>query len=606
MKRTPVLVSLAIAALIALYAVGYSLGLSNGLDTLASRAEASLTRADDRLSGQLEKYQYFPSVIALHPAIKGLLADPSPAYVAQANLILERLALSSGALDIYVMDRSGTTLAASNHDLDRSFIGVNFAWRPYFKGAILGSLSRYLAVGSTSLQRGFYFAHPVYGDGGTITGVVAVKIDLARLETEWRGDQDVVFFSDENGAIFLSNRDSLLLKTSGGAQIDPETLADSRQYAGTIPQPLTGYGTDRFFSHEIWTDVAIDGVPSRVLHRSRQDDRIGLRAHTLVSTQDADTQGRLWGILAMAIGGVFILSVAIVIQRRNAMTAALALEERAKQTLESTVERRTRDLSIANTRLRQEVEERKTAEAELRRVQDELVQAGKLSALGEMSAGISHELNQPLAAIQTLADNAGLLLDREQPDMVRGNIAKISQMAERAGRIIRNLRAFARKEDEAITDVDLVQVVNDAISLSEPKLSRQDITLNWTPPAEPVHVRGGKVRLQQVIMNLVNNAADAMAGQRRKRCITITIQHVKGRIHLKVRDTGPGLAKPEQVFDPFYTTKTVGEGLGLGLSISYGIVQSFGGDISGKNHATGGATFTVRLTPSAPAARAAE
>lgn len=606
MKRTPVLVSLAIAALIALYASGYSLGLSSGLDRLASRAEASLTRADDRLSGQLEKYQYFPSVIALYPTIKQLLAAPDPGTVTQANLILERLALGSGALDIYVMDRSGMTVAASNHNLDRSFIGENFGWRPYFKGALLGSLSRYLAVGSTSLQRGFYFAHPVYGDGGPITGVVAVKIDLSRLETEWRGDQDVVFFTDENGAIFLSNRDSLLLKTLGGAQIDPDTLPDSRQYAGSVPQPLTGFETETDFGHEVWTDVAIDGVPSRVLHLSRQDDRIGLRAHTLVSTQDADTQGRLWGILAIAIGGVFILSVAIVIQRRNAMTAALALEERAKQTLETTVERRTRDLSVANARLRQEVEERAAAEAELRRVQDELVQAGKLSALGEMSAGISHELNQPLAAIQTLADNAGLLLERDQPDMVRGNITKISQMADRAGRIIRNLRAFARKEDETITDVDLVQVVNDAISLSEPKLSRQEVTLNWTPPADPVHVRGGKVRLQQVIMNLISNAADAMAGQRRKRSITITISHGKGRIHLKVRDTGPGLAKPDQVFDPFYTTKTVGEGLGLGLSISYGIVQSFGGDISGHNHASGGATFTVKLTPSTPAARAAE
>jgi two-component system C4-dicarboxylate transport sensor histidine kinase DctB len=190
--------------------------------------------------------------------------------------------------------------------------------------------------------------------------------------------------------------------------------------------------------------------------------------------------------------------------------------------------------------------------------------------------------------------------------MVRGNIAKISQMADRAGRIIRNLRAFARKEDEKITDVDLVQVVNDAISLSQPKLSRHEVTLNWTPPAEAVHVRGGKVRLQQVIMNLVNNATDAMAGQRRKRAITITVKPVKDRIHLKVRDTGPGLAKPDQVFDPFYTTKTVGEGLGLGLSISYGIVQSFGGEISGENHAGGGATFTVRLTPSAQAAQAAE
>lgn len=606
MKRTPVLVFLAISALGALFALGYGLGLKNGLDALASRAKASLTQADDRLAGQLEKFQYFPSVIAQHPAVADLLTEPTADKAERVNLVLERLALTSGALDIYLMDDGGTTIAASNHDLPRSFLGHNFAWRPYFKNAMLGALSRHHAVGTTSLQRGFYFSHPAYDRSGAIAGVIAVKIDLERLENEWRGDQEVVFFTDENGVIFVSNRDALLLETHDVPELDTESLPDRLQYATTAPEPLTGFERRHILGYEVWTNVEIDGVPSPALHLELDDLQIGMTAHTLFSTRDADIQARLWGILAASVGGILMLVAAIIVQRRNAMAAALAQEERAKQTLESTVERRTRALSVANTRLRQEVEERRAAEAELRRVQDELVQAGKLSALGEMSAGISHELNQPLAAIQTLADNAGLLLDREQTDMVRGNIARISQMAERAGRIIRNLRAFARKEDEKITDVDLVQVVNDAITLSEPKLARNDITLNWDPPSQEVLVRGGRVRLQQVIMNLISNAADAMAGQRRKRSITITIQQVKGRIHLKVRDTGPGLAKPEQVFDPFYTTKTVGEGLGLGLSISYGIVQSFGGDISGRNHASGGATFTVKLTPSTAAAKAAE
>jgi two-component system C4-dicarboxylate transport sensor histidine kinase DctB len=600
MRRGSILFSIGFTTLALLFALGYFLGYATGLRTLAERTEQSLVQVNERLLAQLEKYQYLPATIIGYPQLAAALASPDAASVSAANIALQRWALTSGALDIYLMDQQGTTIAASNFDLDRNFIGQNFSWRPYFKSAILGSLTRYNAVGTTSRQRGFYFAHPVYGADGSIIGVLAVKLDLGALESEWRGIPNAIFFSDSNNVIFVSNRDALVLGRIVGPDTKSEIEDAERQYAGIIPAPLTQYRSTSFLGYEIWRDVTLDGLPERGLHLSKHDLLINMDAHILVSIAGVEAQARVWGTLAASLGGILLLAGAVVQQRRLAMAAALLQEEQAKLTLETKVKERTRDLSVANTNLRREVDERIAAEAELRKVQDELVQAAKLSALGEMSAGISHELNQPLAAIQVLADNADLLLDRQDPAMVRENVGKISQMAERAGRIIRNLRAFARKEDETITDVDIHEVIKDAINLIRPKLTKQATELIWEPANRELLVRGGRVRLQQVIMNLIANASDAMMDQSDPRQVRITVTPVDDQIHVNVSDTGPGLKQPDQVFDPFYTTKTVGEGLGLGLSISYGIVQSFGGDISGTNNPEGGATFTVKLTPSKP------
>jgi two-component system C4-dicarboxylate transport sensor histidine kinase DctB len=260
------------------------------------------------------------------------------------------------------------------------------------------------------------------------------------------------------------------------------------------------------------------------------------------------------------------------------------------------VAERTRALSQTNAQLRREVAEREEAEAALKRAQADLVRAGKLTALGQMSAGISHELNQPLMAIQSFAENARQFIDRGQTEVAAGNLARISDLARRMGRIIRNLRAFARQESEPAARVDIVKTLEAAVELTQARLGRDGITLNWTPPEDQIWVRGGEVRLSQVFVNLVTNAADAMIGSESPE-ITIRIRQVERSVTVDVLDTGPGIDDPEKIFDPFYSTKEVGasEGMGLGLSISYGMVQSFGGDIHGRNRAEGGAVFTVTL-----------
>jgi len=214
-----------------------------------------------------------------------------------------------------------------------------------------------------------------------------------------------------------------------------------------------------------------------------------------------------------------------------------------------------------------------------------------------MSAGISHELNQPLMAIQQFADNGTALLDTGKTQSARDNLGRISDLAARAARIIRNLRAFARNEAEPAGKVDLGAVIDTAVELTEQRLGNEGVALDWHRPEFPVHVQAGEVRLGQVMVNLINNAVDAMAGQVDKH---IEISLLPGaHPTVTVRDNGPGISDPAKMFEPFYTTKEVGgeDGLGLGLSISYGLVESFGGRISGSNADDGGAIFRIELDP---------
>ncbi|MEP3299003.1 MAG: ATP-binding protein, partial [Pseudoruegeria sp.] len=324
---------------------------------------------------------------------------------------------------------------------------------------------------------------------------------------------------------------------------------------------------------------------------------VGMEGEVLISTAPAERIATLQALVAAALCLSFGAIWYVATERRRALSERLEIEARSNAALEARVAARTQELSNANLSLRKEISEKEEAEAALKKAQVDLVQAGKLSALGEMSAGISHELNQPLMAIQNFSDNAGLLLERGKTEVAANNVSRISDLARRMGRIIKNLRAFARQESEPMTNVDLSAVVEAALEVASSRLRQEGVLVNWVRPKNKITVRGGEVRLQQVVLNLVTNATDAM-GESDVKNIDISMELIDNKVVLSVRDTGPGLDDPEKIFDPFYTTKAVGraEGMGLGLSISYGLVQSFGGQIRGRNHADGGAVFTVELT----------
>ena len=571
LRRRIAVVMIFLAAVLGAAGGVWRYGYLQALDQLAQRGEADLTLAADRLTGQLQLYQQLAVLMAKHPAVAGYL---SGIQSGPSDELMQQAADKTSALDVLLVDHAGWVLASA-HGTEPA----NLAATPYFRRAMQGALGEAHGLNAQTGRRAYYFAAPVFRRNGQVGGALIVVADIDRVEAEWRGARPAVFFTDDKGDVFITNRSELLFwrHTRAGGLMPPD---------GPEP-PFTRRDVG---GYDIWSERWSPYVPTRALYLRRDLPRIGMTAEALI---DVDPAMRLAWLQASAVAVVLLAFGAVLfltLERRR--TLALANAQ-----LETRVVERTAELTLANEALRHEVVERTAAEAALKKAQADLVQAGKLSALGQMSAGISHELNQPLMAIQQYADNATAFLERGKLETAAQNLNRISAMARRMARIIKNLRAFARQESEPVSRVDLVGVVESALELSEPRLRQDGITLDWTPPDTPLYVMGGEVRLGQVLVNLIGNAADAMSGAPVRR-IEIALRREGTRICMDVADTGPGIREPERIFDPFYSTKEVGasEGMGLGLSISYGLVQSFGGAIRGRNRPTGGAIFTVELT----------
>ncbi|MFV0358949.1 sensor histidine kinase [Tropicimonas sp.] len=551
--------------------------LSKDLETISARGEADLSVASDRLVGQLQRYREVAVLLADHPAVRTAVGQGEGAA---ASALLRTAADTTGSHGIFVVDANRSVRAASETD------GGGRIGDPAVDRALRdGALGTDHGVVGTPPVRHFTFAAPIYSRDGPVVGAVVVRANIARIETEWRGDAMTVAYTDDAGLVFASNRTELLFRLRSSAT------------PGAGGQPFPDFRAYRVAGHEIWWLDAGRYLPRWAIHLSRPLPTIGMTGEALVDISPAIRLAGWQALFAAALGLVFGALLFVLAERRRALAERLRIEAAANAVLEQRVERRTAELSAANRALRREVEERRATEAALKRAQSDLILAGKLSALGQMSAGISHELNQPLMAISSYAENGEAFLERGKPARAAENLSRIADLARRMGRIIRNLRAFARQEVQPVRPVDLGTVVEAALDFAAGRLKRHGVDLDWQPPAAPVMVMGGEVRLQQVAMNLISNAIDAMGGRDERR---LTIRVADGApVALTVADTGGGIAAPDRIFDPFYSTKEVGksEGMGLGLSISYRIVEGFGGAIRGENDPRGGAVFTVELSP---------
>ncbi|MEW5964496.1 MAG: ATP-binding protein [Pseudomonadota bacterium] len=570
------------------------------LGDLKTRSAQTLDLVVANLRGELAKYSVQPHVLSSHPTVVHGLANPAdPAAIAALNEELERINAATGALDTYVMRSDGLTIAANNWKSPKSFVGNNFSYRPYFQDAMQGRPGRYYALGTTSGERGYFFSRPVRHDA-TILGVVVVKMDVSRLEAGWPSGDSEILVADEEGIVFLSSRPEWRLRATAPLSAEARKgLEATRRYPEGALAPLAPtLSTDGDFE---FVDIAPTAAPARGGTRRYlrltsvmpdADWEVMILADTRVVPRQVNTALTVVGLMLASL----VFAAANIYQRRRRLADRLAFQDAARADLEQKVLARTSELETANATLRVEVAERQRAENELRRAQADLIQASKLAALGQMAAGLSHELNQPLAAIRAYAGNARAFLTRSEPAKVDANLASIAELTERMARIIQNLRTYARKEPIATRPTLLAPAVRDALALLEPRIAAARAEVTTDLPAEPLLVTGGDVRLQQVLVNLIGNAVDAVAGQTLPN-IRIAARAEGATIVLTVADTGPGIAAENlpRVFDPFFSTKEVGDGMGLGLSITYGIVQQFGGEISAANAAEGGAVFTVRL-----------
>ncbi|WP_454763027.1 sensor histidine kinase [Cupriavidus campinensis] len=604
-RAAPVVALLALAALVGVAGwLGYRYTYDAALARQAERGQVQLRLYAQALESELARFDYVPSLLSLDARIDALLRQPgNPERVAAANAYLAALNGRAGTRVVYVLDAHGKVLATSNFQRPDSYLGEDLSFRPYFRSAIEGQLGRFYGVGTTRSESGYYLSTPL-GDRDKPVGVAVVKIGLEPLENRWQGNDSQMLLADENGVVILASDPSWKLAALRPLSPEQHAKLDHTLQYNRAPLPPLALTTVR--------ELGSGPNQGDALMRLRQGPPM-LAQHLALPGTDWDltlltntSQARVAALNSAALAGVLaafvlLLAAAWNVRRRivGERLAARAALEAANSELERKVAERTADLSAANQLLHAEVAERIRTEAFLRQAQDGLMQAGKLAAVGQMSAGIAHELNQPLAALRTLSGNTGKFLERGDHATAQENLGKIIGLVERMGRITGALKSFARNPSVGRrSTARLADAVDNALFLLETRIAavapviERDIDARLAVACDPN-------RLEQVLVNLVGNALDAMSATpgRPGPRLSLHAYESGGLVHLTVRDSGPGLSEAAfaRLFEPFFTTKPAGEGLGLGLTLSAGILNENGGTLTAINHPDGGACFTLAL-----------
>jgi two-component system, NtrC family, C4-dicarboxylate transport sensor histidine kinase DctB len=547
------------------------------------------------LRSELAKYEYLPGLLTLERDVMMALRDPGDgAQVDVVNKRLEEINRIAGTAALYVLDRKGVAVAASNWNEEASFVGMDLSYRPYFHDAIGRGEGRFYAIGTTSGLPGFYFARALR-DGGQLLGVGALKVSLDHLERAWAGSSDIVLAIDANGVVFLASDAAWKFHTIGRLSDDAtERIRASRQYWNVLLRPLDVKSKVALPTDARSVDVGAADAARRsdYLELTQALPEPGWRLVLLADVTPVAELRRLALALAAALSASLLAVVLYARQRRLFVAQSLAAKEalqHANDALEVKVAERTGDLIASNARLQQEIGER-------RRAEEGLVQAGKLAVLGQMAAGITHELNQPLAALSMLSANACTFLARGRLDNTRENLERIGDLTDRMGKITGQLKAFARKDPVSVRPLAVEQSIHNALFLLDQRIRQSNLEVVLVLPDRPVRVLADATRLEQVLVNLVANALDAMEG-RAGACGTIEVIAQDERIAVAVRDNGPGIGQEQlpHLFEPFFTTKEPGKGLGLGLAISSSIARELGGELKARNRPEGGAEFTLCL-----------
>lgn len=575
------------------------------LDILAAGIDSEVTR-----------HASIPAAILLNPAILDLLRAPMERQdvgQAVANRFLQQLNDHLGGPAIFVLDVQGKVVASSDWIFSDNLLGADLSYMPFFRSAVAGMPARLYAIDHVSREPGYYFALPIRDEtrDWRVIGVAVVKSGLRDLERRWLGQEAPAIIVDSNGVVLLASPPEWRYATLQALPPQERERISRTQFAGlhlgdlSLDIALEGAaeGEVIHLPKHLRADMAGAAGARPYLALARNLPGTAWRIVIFADLRPVTTQAATHAALALAAFGCLLLGLLYLNQRRRLARSreeARVLLQQANQELERNVAERTADLSEAVTRLQQEVVERQRAEHTLRAAQDELVQAGKLAVVGQMASGITHELSQPLGAIQTLSANAIEFMRRGDLATAEKNLGIVGQLAEQLGGIITPLKTFARKSPAVPAAVDVALAVDAALFLFEQRLRKEAVTVERAIASGHWIAWCDQNRLQQVLVNLIGNALDAMAGQVERRLVFAVGEDGPERIALTVTDSGSGFSEAalDRLFEPFFTTKQPGEGLGLGLSLSRDILRDFAGDLLAAPAPGGGARFTV-LLPSA-------
>ncbi|MGX9863625.1 MULTISPECIES: sensor histidine kinase [Pseudomonas fluorescens group] len=538
----------------------------------ATRANQQLGLYANSLHTLIDRYRALPAVLALDPQLRSALGGPVDAAQQTAlNLKLEKINGAAQSSTLELLDRTGLAVAASNWRLPSSYVGHNYGFRPYFSQTRTQGTGRFYAVGVTSGIPGYFLSSAVLGDNGEFLGAMVVKLEFPELEREWSQGSDTLLVSDARGIIFIANQPGWRYRALRPLSAsDLAEIKTTRQYDKQSLVPLTHLPLRRFDDNSDLRRVEGPQGTADYLWESLPLTTEGWTLHLLRRPQVAFEDLRN---AALAAAGVWLALVFLLLFLNQRWRLA-KVRQRNREELERLVEERTRDLRTA---------------------QEGLVQSAKLAALGQMSAALAHEINQPLTAQRMQLATLRLLLEHGRVDDAYKALKPVDDMLTRMAALTGHLKTFARKSPSGLRErLDLATVVDQSLQLLDARLRDEQVSLvlHLTRPA---WVRGDAIRLEQVLINLLRNALDAMQGKACKR-LQIRLEADEQLWRLSVSDNGGGIAEEHlgQVFDPFFTTKPVGDGLGLGLAVSFAIVHESGGRLSAEN-ADNGAVFSLTL-----------
>lgn len=531
--RLGVVLALLLVSLLALRGLDHAMrSRAIGQEQVEARNEAAILATS--LNSELDKFTFLPLALAQDPEVVALTRTPGGSS-STLNRRLETLAAQSDAAAIYVMDRDGDTLAASNWDLPTSFVGSNYAFRDYFHGAMTAGSATQFALGTVSRKPGLYIASRI-GSGSDPSGIVAVKVEFDRTEANWARATRGVYVTDANGVVLLTSNPDWrfhLATAQGGSARDEER--DRRQF-GLAPLPPLKLRKPP-------PGGEVVQIPLVEARQAISPD--GWELHLLI-----DPGARVAAALATGRLVLLLFLVAIV-----ALFFTTQMVRRRRRTRE--------DAMVA---------------VRTRTLREQLSQANRLATLGQISAGVNHEIGQPVAALRVFAENGEKYVEAGNSEQAKRNFREIMGLADRIGLITGELRKFSRRHPGERRFVEIGEIIDGALLLLHDRIAAREMAVEL--PDEPLRstrVEAEHIRLEQVLVNLLQNALDATGPEDR---IAIAIDVDDAILKLHVIDEGDGI--PEEnigaIFQPFATSKE--DGLGLGLVISQDIMRDLGGDLT--------------------------
>lgn len=584
----------ALIIVVALFLAG-DYGRNRGYQILSDRAQSTAELNAVLLRTVLEKQRSVPFVLSQDRDVISALSTRSASLLQSVNRKFESLITGTGSAVIYLLDADGLAIAASNWNEPISFVGTNYSFRPYYTRAVRDGSAEHYALGTVSKRPGLYISKRIDGPGGLL-GVIVVKLEFDEIEADWRRNSDPTLVVDQRGIALVTSFPEWRFMTEGvipANQVGP--LRESLQFGGASLEPLDIAPAMPQAAPDI-VRARLPGAASKreFVRVQTQVPTTSWKLQSLTPTVPTVTESvRTAQLLALLFLAPLVALTAFFLRRRGLALRRAREQEMARLELERRVAARTADLSAAHAELVMQADERQKAEAKLQTVQLELVQANRLAILGQVTAGVAHEINQPVAAIRSYADNAATFLERNQTGPVRDNLKFIAGLTERIGGITNELRTFSRKGTGESGPISVCDIIEGAMLLLGSRFRQRAGQILTEMPPPDVEVHGNRIRLEQVLINLMQNALEATEGGPSSK-ISVRYAIDGEEVRLIVADNGPGIpdAIMQSLFTPFNTSKD--RGLGLGLVICHDIVAEYGGRIDVAS-SSAGTEFTVHL-----------